>query len=96
LGERLYINSAYALATTGDTTEAVEFFKKALRRYPDSKSAMQLLSNIYFRSQRFEDLLSLLDGWIVTHPDDRETIVRREEIRAAMGAGKEGRGKLGG
>jgi tetratricopeptide (TPR) repeat protein len=95
LGERLYINSAYALSTIGDTAKAVELFKKALRRYPDSKSAMQLLANIYYRSKRYKEVLELLDAWINTHPEDADAIARREGIRAAAESSETKLGGLG-
>jgi tetratricopeptide (TPR) repeat protein len=96
LGERLYVNSAYALATTGDTAKAIEFFKKALKRYPNSNSAMQLLSNVYYRGQRYEELLELLDDWINAHPEDGDAIARREGVRAIVESSEVKLGGLGG
>jgi hypothetical protein len=96
LGERLYVNSAYTLATHGDTAKAIEIYKEALGRYPDSKSAMQFLSGIYLRGGRYEEMLTLLDEWIRSHPDDHETITRREQIRTAIESGMKKPPELGG
>lgn len=67
-----YLNQAYALINAGTQEEAIEPFEMAIEKGANEPESYLYLSDLYIRSERAEDAVTLLEEARTTYPENKE------------------------
>ncbi len=80
---------ALILAETGDRSDAIAYFKKALEENPFSSEILRDLGKTYFQDGRYPEAQKTLEGAASLAPDDPEILLFLGRIKAETGKLKE-------
>jgi len=82
--ERLYLNSGYAYTQAGNIDAAVMVYYKLLQNNPASDMAFQLLLQLLYQENRYEEAITLIDGYVNEVNLESKRLTELERVKTEL------------